>query len=139
MIHTDTNYTTRYRYLCHSIHCVKNLACCSLVDASSGWSVKTLSFQHKIPSIISVNTEPTWEIDSSSRLLLRSYFYDRSEKHGSRMHAASIFYRSKNYGKSWEFPLHARKFWIIFSFPVHARKKLYDMSHIEHKFLYNVA
>jgi hypothetical protein len=35
--------------------------------------------------------------------------------------------------------LHARKFWIIFSFPVHARKKLDDMSHIEHKFLYNVA
>jgi hypothetical protein len=29
--------------------------------------------------------------DSFSRLLLRSYFYDRSEKHGSRMHAVSIF------------------------------------------------
>jgi hypothetical protein len=27
----------------------KNLACCSLVNASSGWSVKTLSFEHKIP------------------------------------------------------------------------------------------
>jgi hypothetical protein len=26
----------------------KNLACCSLVDASPGWSVITLSFQHKI-------------------------------------------------------------------------------------------
>jgi hypothetical protein len=35
-----------------------------------------------------------------------------------------FLYRSKNYGKSWEFPLHARKFWIIFSFPVHARKKI---------------
>jgi hypothetical protein len=45
-----------------------------------------------------------------------------------------FLYRSKNYGKSCEFPLHARKFWIIFSFPVHARKKLDDMSHIEHKF-----
>jgi hypothetical protein len=32
--------------------------------------------------------------------------------------------------KSWELPLHARKFWIIFSFPVYARKKLDDMSHI---------
>jgi hypothetical protein len=46
-----------------------------------------------------------------------------------------LLYRSKNYGKSWEFPLHARKFWIIFSFPVHARKKLVDINHIEHKFL----
>jgi hypothetical protein len=26
-----------------------------------------------------------------------------------------FLYRSKNYGKSWEFPLLARKFWIIFS------------------------
>jgi hypothetical protein len=49
-----------------------------------------------------------------------------------------FLYRSKIYGKSWEFPLHARKFWIIFSFQVHVRKKLDDMSHIEHKFLYNV-
>jgi hypothetical protein len=49
-----------------------------------------------------------------------------------------FLYRSKNYGKSWEFPLHARKFWIIFSFRVHARKKLDDMNHIEHKFLYNI-
>jgi hypothetical protein len=50
-----------------------------------------------------------------------------------------FLYWSKNYGKSWEFSLHARKFWIIFSFPVHVRKKLDDMSHIEHKFLYNIA
>jgi hypothetical protein len=50
-----------------------------------------------------------------------------------------FLYRSKNYGKLWEFSLHARKFLIIFSFPVHARKKLDDMSHIEYKFLYNVA
>jgi hypothetical protein len=49
-----------------------------------------------------------------------------------------FLYRSKNYGKSWEFPLHVHKFWIIFLFPVHARKKLDDMSHIEQKFLYNV-
>jgi hypothetical protein len=35
--------------------------------------------------------------------------------------------------------MHARKFWIIFFFPVHTRKKLDDMSHTEHKFLYNVA
>jgi hypothetical protein len=50
-----------------------------------------------------------------------------------------FLYKSKNYDKSWEFPLHARKFWIIFFFSVHARKKLDDMSHLEHKFLYNVA
>jgi hypothetical protein len=50
-----------------------------------------------------------------------------------------FLYISKNYSKLFEFPLHARKFWIIFSFTVHARKKLDDMSHIEHKFLYNVA
>jgi hypothetical protein len=50
-----------------------------------------------------------------------------------------FLYRSKNYGKSWEFPLHACKFLIIFVFLVQARKKLDDMSHIEHKFLYNVA
>jgi hypothetical protein len=47
------------------------------------------------------------------------------------MHAISIFNRSKNYGKSWEFLLHARKFWIIFFFPVHARKKMDGMSHID--------
>jgi hypothetical protein len=46
-----------------------------------------------------------------------------------------FLYRSKNYGESWEFLLHAHKFWIILSFPLHARKKLDDMSHIEHKFL----
>jgi hypothetical protein len=50
-IYTDTNYTTRCRYLCNSLHCVKNLACCSLVDASLGWSVITLSFEHKIPQL----------------------------------------------------------------------------------------
>jgi hypothetical protein len=27
----------------------KNLACCSLVNESPGWSIKTLSFEHKIP------------------------------------------------------------------------------------------
>jgi hypothetical protein len=32
-----------------------------------------------------------WEVDSSARLLLRSYFYGRSEKYGNRMHAVSIF------------------------------------------------
>jgi hypothetical protein len=30
------------------------------------------------------------EVDSSIRLLLRSYFYGRSEKHDSRIHAVSI-------------------------------------------------
>jgi hypothetical protein len=29
----------------------KNLACCSLLDASLGWSVKTLSFEHKISQL----------------------------------------------------------------------------------------
>jgi hypothetical protein len=33
---SETNYTTRCRYLCNSLHCVKNLACCSLVDAYLG-------------------------------------------------------------------------------------------------------
>jgi hypothetical protein len=41
--------------------------------------------------MISVNTEPIREIGTSSGLLLGSYFYGRSEKHGSRMHAVSIF------------------------------------------------
>jgi hypothetical protein len=31
---------------------------------------------------------------------------------------------SKNYGRSLEFTLHARKFWIIFSFPLYACKKI---------------
>jgi hypothetical protein len=31
----------------------KNLARCSLVDASPGWSVKSLSFEHKIPQLLS--------------------------------------------------------------------------------------
>jgi hypothetical protein len=39
-----------------------------------------------------------------------------------------FLYKSKNYGKSWVFSLHACKFWIIFSFPVHARKKLDDVT-----------
>jgi hypothetical protein len=47
--------------------------------------------------------------------------------------------RFKNYGRAWKFPLHARKFWMIFLFPLHARKKLDDMSHAEHKFLYKVS
>jgi hypothetical protein len=46
--------------------------------------------------------------------------------------------RTKNYGRSWEFPLHARKFWMIFSFTQHVHKKMDDMSHAEHKFLYKV-
>jgi hypothetical protein len=50
-----------------------------------------------------------------------------------------FLYRSKNYGRSWEFPLYARKFWIIFSFTLHACKKLDDMSHTEYKFLYKVS
>jgi hypothetical protein len=51
------------------------------------------------------------EVDSSSRLLLRSYFYGRSEKYGSRMHAVI---QIQNYGKMHALvkhvPLHARKF-----------------------------
>jgi hypothetical protein len=49
-----------------------------------------------------------------------------------------FLYRSKKYGKSCEFSLHARKFCIIFSFPLHAHKKMDDMSDTEHKFLYNI-
>jgi hypothetical protein len=51
MIYTYTNYVTRYKYLYNAVHCVKNLAYCSLVDASPGWSVKTLSFDHKISQL----------------------------------------------------------------------------------------
>jgi hypothetical protein len=59
-------------------------------------------------------------------------FASRKEGKGSQAsHAWQIacmwflfLYRSKNYGKSWEFLLHAHKFWIIFSFPVHARKTI---------------
>jgi hypothetical protein len=51
MIYTYTNYATPCKYLYNVVHCVKNLACCSLVNASPGWSVKTLSFEHKIPQL----------------------------------------------------------------------------------------
>ena len=51
MIYIDINYTTWCSYLCNSLHFVKNLACCSLVDAPPGWSVITLSFEHKIPQL----------------------------------------------------------------------------------------
>jgi hypothetical protein len=46
-IYTYINYVTRCRYLCNVIHCLKNLACGLLVDASPGSSVKTLSFEDK--------------------------------------------------------------------------------------------
>jgi hypothetical protein len=80
-----------------------------------------------------------WEVDSFGGLYLRSYFYGDPKTWES--HACGFYFYAdpKKYGKSWEFPLHARKFWIIFYFPLHARKKLDDMSHTEHKFLYNVA
>jgi hypothetical protein len=51
MIYTYTNYATRCKYLYNVVHCVKNLACCSLVDASPGSSIKTLSFEHKTPQL----------------------------------------------------------------------------------------
>jgi hypothetical protein len=35
-------HAKRYRYLCNVVHCIKNLACGSLVDASPGLSVKSL-------------------------------------------------------------------------------------------------
>jgi hypothetical protein len=50
-----------------------------------------------------------------------------------------FLWRSKNYGSSSEFPLHAHKFWKIFSFPQHTRKNLDDMSHTEHKYLYKLS
>jgi hypothetical protein len=49
-----------------------------------------------------------------------------------------FLFRSKNYDRSLELSLYARKFWMIFSFSLHTRKKLDDMSHVEHKFLYKV-
>jgi hypothetical protein len=42
-----TNYATQCSYICNLIHCVKSLACGSLVDASTGSGVKTLSFEYK--------------------------------------------------------------------------------------------
>jgi hypothetical protein len=44
--------------------------------------------------------------------------------------------RFKNYNRSWVFPLHAPKIWMIFSFSQHAHKKIDDRSQAEHKFLY---
>jgi hypothetical protein len=55
------------------------------------------------------------------------------------MHAVSIFIQIQKLWQIIGVSLHARKFRIIFSFLVHGHKKLDDMSHIEHKFLYNVA
>jgi hypothetical protein len=51
MIYTYTNYATRCKYLYNAVNCVNNLTRCSLVDASSGSSVKTLSFEHKTPQL----------------------------------------------------------------------------------------
>jgi hypothetical protein len=51
MIYTYTNYAIQCRFLCNAVHCVKNVACGSLVDASLGSSVKTLSFEHKTPQL----------------------------------------------------------------------------------------
>jgi hypothetical protein len=45
-IYIDTNYATRYSYLCNVVHCVK-FAYCSLVDASPCSRVKTFSFERK--------------------------------------------------------------------------------------------
>jgi hypothetical protein len=47
--------------------------------------------------------------------------------------------RSKNYDRLWEFPLYVHKFWMIFLFPLHTCKKMDDMIHADHKFLYKVA
>jgi hypothetical protein len=51
IIYTYTNYATRCKYLYSAVHCVKNLICSSLVDVSTGSSVKTLSFEHKTPQL----------------------------------------------------------------------------------------
>jgi hypothetical protein len=40
-----------------------------------------------------------WEVDSSSRLLLLSYFYDRSENIAAACMRFLFLYRSKNYDK----------------------------------------
>jgi hypothetical protein len=45
------------------------------------------------------------------------------------MHAVPILCGSKNYERSWEFPFHARKFWMAFLFPLHAHKKMDDCEH----------
>jgi hypothetical protein len=46
-----------------------------------------------------------------------------SKNMGDASMGFSLLCRSKNYGRSLEFPLHARKFWMIFSFSLHACKK----------------
>jgi hypothetical protein len=51
MIYTYINYATRCEYLYNAVHCVENLACCSLVDASPGSNIKTLSLEHKTPQL----------------------------------------------------------------------------------------
>jgi hypothetical protein len=84
------------------------------------------------------------EVDNSSVLYSLSSFYGRFENGGSQIMGVTcmrflFLYISKNYGRSWEFQLHVRKFWIIFLFPLHARRKLDDISHAEHKFLYKVS
>jgi hypothetical protein len=38
-------------YIRNAVHCVKNLACGSEVDASTSSSIKTLSFEYKTPEL----------------------------------------------------------------------------------------
>jgi hypothetical protein len=38
-------------YLCNAVHCIKNLACRSLLVVSLGSSVKILSFEHRTPQL----------------------------------------------------------------------------------------
>jgi hypothetical protein len=78
-------------------------------------------------------------VDSFSGLYNDPIFMADPKNMGVTCMQFLFLYRSKNYGKSYEFSLHARKFWIIFSFSLHTRKKWDDMSHTWHKFLYNFA
>jgi hypothetical protein len=111
MIYADTNYTTWCRYLCNSLHCVKNPACCSLVDASPGWSIITLSFEHKILQL------QAYIPSQCERLIdLVGCYYDPIFMADPKNMASTCMrlYRSKNYGKihAWvkHVPLHVRKF-----------------------------
>jgi hypothetical protein len=73
------------------------------------------------------------KVDKSGALYSQSYFMLDPKIMGFESMRFLFLCRSKNYGRSWEFPLHACKFWMVFSFPLHACKKKDDMIHAEHK------
>jgi hypothetical protein len=119
MIYTDTNYAARYDYLCNVVHYVK---CGSLVDTSPCLCIKTFIFSVNTHSYEHKYRANVREVNNFVALYSRSYFYVRSENYGLAYMRSLFLCRSGNYVRLWEFPLHAHKFWMIFSFPQHTRK-----------------